>query len=168
MEVHIIHTPKSSSNVVTSAKFRCVRLNMLWTRALQNVIGFRIPLGELFGNLNTTGVSCDQPNNSRVPSMWKRPAVGTFGQYQRQTNVTIHLPDSNYATIWWRYTKQKDCVIRYSVHDSPDSKVHGANVGPAWGRQVSGGPHVGHVNLAIWIILEIVCKSYCFLMYYQY
>ena len=32
----------------------------------------------------------------------------------------------------------------------PDSKVHGANMGPIWGRQDPGGPHVGHVNLAIW------------------
>ena len=25
----------------------------------------------------------------------------------------------------------------------PDSKVHGANLGPIWGRQDPGGPHVG-------------------------
>ena len=91
----------------------------------------------------------------------------TFGQYQRQTNATMHLPESHYATSWWIYTEQQYCVVRYSVHDSPDSKVHGANVGPAWGRQGQGGPHVGHVNLAIWIILEIVRKSYSFLMHYQ-
>ena len=34
--------------------------------------------------------------------------------------------------------------------NSPDSKVHGANMGPIWGQQDPGGPHVGHVNLAIW------------------
>ena len=33
---------------------------------------------------------------------------------------------------------------------NPDSKVHGANMGPIWGRQDPGGPHVGPVNLAIW------------------
>ena len=31
----------------------------------------------------------------------------------------------------------------------PDSKVHGANVGPIWGRQDPGGPHVGPMNFAI-------------------
>ena len=31
----------------------------------------------------------------------------------------------------------------------PDSKVHGANMGPIWGRQDPGGPHVGPMNLAI-------------------
>ena len=35
------------------------------------------------------------------------------------------------------------CVI-------PDSKVHGANMGPIWNRQDPGGPHVGPVNIAIW------------------
>ena len=34
--------------------------------------------------------------------------------------------------------------------DSPDSKVHGANMGPIWGRQDPGGPHVGPMNIAIW------------------
>ena len=31
----------------------------------------------------------------------------------------------------------------------PDSKVHGANMGPIWGRQDSGGPHVGLMNFAV-------------------
>ena len=32
----------------------------------------------------------------------------------------------------------------------PDNKVHGANMGPIWGRQDPGGPHVGPMDLAIW------------------
>ena len=32
----------------------------------------------------------------------------------------------------------------------PDSKVDGANMGPIWGRQDPGGPHVGPINLVIW------------------
>ena len=31
-----------------------------------------------------------------------------------------------------------------------DSKVHGANMGPIWGRQDPGGPHVGPMIFAIW------------------
>ena len=34
--------------------------------------------------------------------------------------------------------------------DNPDSKVHGANMGPIWDRQDPGGPHVGPMNFAIW------------------
>ena len=32
----------------------------------------------------------------------------------------------------------------------PDSNIHGANMGPIWGRQDPGGPHVGPMNFAIW------------------
>ena len=39
--------------------------------------------------------------------------------------------------------------------DIPDSKIHGANMGPTWGRQDPGWPHVGHVNLAIWDVIEV-------------
>ena len=39
------------------------------------------------------------------------------------------------------------------VNEFPDSKVHGANMGPIWGRQGPGGPHVGPMNLAIWVCL---------------
>ena len=53
-------------------------------------------------------------------------------------------------------------VSKHHVHDdeehsnptggnkSPDSKVHGANMGPIWGRQDTDGPHVGPTNFAIW------------------
>ena len=32
----------------------------------------------------------------------------------------------------------------------PDSMVHGAYMGPIWGRQDPGGPHVGPMSFAIW------------------
>ena len=37
-------------------------------------------------------------------------------------------------------------------YNCPDSKVHGANMGPIWGRQDPGGPHVGPMNFIIWVI----------------
>ena len=36
----------------------------------------------------------------------------------------------------------------------PDSKVLVANMGPIWGRQDPGGPHVGPMNFAIWDIIR--------------
>ena len=45
---------------------------------------------------------------------------------------------------YWELQKQ---MIRF-----PDSKVHGANMGPIWGRQDPGGPHVGPMNFAIWVM----------------
>ena len=35
----------------------------------------------------------------------------------------------------------------------PDSKVHGANMGPTWVLSAPGGPHVGPINLAIRVYL---------------
>ena len=34
---------------------------------------------------------------------------------------------------------------------SPDSKIPGANMGPIWGQQDPGGPHIGPMNFAIWV-----------------
>ena len=42
-------------------------------------------------------------------------------------------------------------AIKQSLVYYPNSKVHGAHMGPTWGQQDPGGPHVGHVNLAIWV-----------------
>ena len=42
----------------------------------------------------------------------------------------------------------------HEVNGIPDSKVHGANMGPFWGRQDPGGPHVGPMNLAIWDAMQ--------------
>ena len=33
---------------------------------------------------------------------------------------------------------------------TPNSKVHGANVGSTWGQQDPGGPHVGPMNHTVW------------------
>ena len=45
----------------------------------------------------------------------------------------------------------RDRVIPGELSNTvPDSKIHGTNVGPTWGRQDPGGPHAGHSNLAIW------------------
>ena len=41
----------------------------------------------------------------------------------------------------------------YLFSTYPDSKVHGANMGPIWGRQDPGGPHVGPMNFDIWVVI---------------
>ena len=43
--------------------------------------------------------------------------------------------------------------------DVPDNKVHGADMGPIWGRQDPGGPHVGPMNNVIWgLLLQVAIK----------
>ena len=36
------------------------------------------------------------------------------------------------------------------IIENPEIKANGANMGPIWGRQDPGGPHVGPINFAIW------------------
>ena len=44
------------------------------------------------------------------------------------------------------------CEMGMLVRDFPDSKVHGANMEPIWGRQDPGGPHVVPMNFVIRVI----------------
>ena len=44
---------------------------------------------------------------------------------------------------------------------APDSKVRGANMGPIWGWQDPGGPHIGPMNFAVWgrMLYKMVIKG---------
>ena len=44
-----------------------------------------------------------------------------------------------------------------SQESSPDSKVHGANMGPTWALLALDGPHVGSMNLAIRVMQWTWC-----------
>ena len=44
----------------------------------------------------------------------------------------------------------KSFLLLLMLIAAPNSKVHGANMGPIWGWQDPGGPHVGPMNFAIW------------------
>ena len=53
-------------------------------------------------------------------------------------------------------TKRRDVQLQGEMWQKrevkyPDSKVHGAHMGPIWGRQDPGGLHVGPMNFAIWV-----------------
>ena len=47
---------------------------------------------------------------------------------------------------WWAVRARRVWTLAESI---PGSKVHVANMGPTWGRQDPGGPHVGSMNRAI-------------------
>ena len=68
--------------------------------------------------------------------------------------MALHVREIIYKNVSNRlyhinYFKYRKKIIEVS-HDLPGSKVHGANMGPIWGRQDPGGPHVGPMNFAIW------------------
>ena len=47
--------------------------------------------------------------------------------------------------------KKYYCVADATWQPYPNSKIRGAKMGPIWGRQDPGGPHVGPTNFAIWV-----------------
>ena len=47
-----------------------------------------------------------------------------------------------------------------ALHTHPDSKVHGDNMGPIWGRQDPGGLHVGPMNFVIWTAMLVFQACY--------
>ena len=59
---------------------------------------------------------------------------------------------------------------RASRYTTPNSRVHGANMGPIGGRQDPGGPHVGPMNFAIWGMTRGyggMCVIFAFLPFYS-
>ena len=63
---------------------------------------------------------------------------------------------TDYQSQWHRNVAQRKaasllawCKIANRLCNYPDSNVHGGNMGPIWGRQDPGGPHIGPMNLAI-------------------
>ena len=52
--------------------------------------------------------------------------------------------------------KPQNCLWSFLMRTFPNSKVHGANMGPIWGRQDAGGPRVGPMNFATW---ELWCRT---------
>ena len=64
---------------------------------------------------------------------------------------------------------KKNYHIIVALH-YPDSKVRGSNMGLIWGRQDPGGPHVGPMNLAIWVYFHFIIYtgSPCALVCYDH
>ena len=59
----------------------------------------------------------------------------------------------------WVHVQQCNNFIA-EVPDDPDSKVHGANMGPIWGRQDPGRSQVGPMNFVIWGCLAVPLTIY--------
>ena len=56
---------------------------------------------------------------------------------------------SLFQDVWTSWLLLRGFHAKRSSRRKPDSKVHGANMGPTWVLSVPDGPHVGPMNLAI-------------------
>ena len=78
----------------------------------------------------------------------------------RIRGITLYIIHKLYEAMCvqralWVYEFRQLTWIKDHLVLISDSKIHGANMGPSWVLPAPGGPHVGPMNLAIW-----VCCSY--------
>ena len=102
-------------------------------------------------------------NSSHKGPVTRKMFSSAFGILRYDTVQSV-LPDSDRCLVCDRHRRHN--YIR-SVGDKlsgnlnlifitiPDSKVHGANMGPNWGRQEPGGPRVGPMNFVIWAVYKL-------------
>ena len=110
-------------------------------RPLITKIRLKITFLKFHSNLSGANVNVTKPNQTKpkdnktmslfhVPSCWGKPST-------HQPACLIIMVDVLAPNRW-------QAIV------TPDSKVHGANMGPIWGRQDPDEPHVGSMNFAIW------------------
>ena len=82
--------------------------------------------------------------------IWVPPllVISWMGMVQQQP-WWQHMASFQSADLSWRICDM-DTLTTFHSYQCPDTKVHGANMGPIWGRQDPGGPHVGPMNLDVW------------------
>ena len=55
-------------------------------------------------------------------------------------------------------------IMQYQKKCIPDSKVHGANMGPTWVLSATDGPHAGPMNLALWYMINFSLDFHAHMM----
>ena len=66
--------------------------------------------------------------------------------------LPLAFSQKSYPHVSPATTANELCVLQ-DVH--PDSKVHGTNMGPIWGRQDPSVPHVGPEDFVIWAMISL-------------
>ena len=80
-------------------------------------------------------------------SLHKRPVMWSF-------DVCFVV---SFNKLW---NKLVSLVTIIGTYNYPDSKIHGANMGPTWVLSTTGGSQVGLLNLAIWVAV-LGWEEYC-------
>ena len=95
-------------------------------------------------------------NAENVSIWWRHHAIKhvIYCTCFHSNQIIIVLADSCHANTTRRSGstycyEHPSCSLGPLLLTCPDSKVHGANMGPIWGRQDPGGPHDGPMNLAM-------------------
>ena len=148
-----------------------------WNCAIQVYFLCVVPLPRR--TILLSGVECRVSDRAGVCNVMLRLYFTCMGTSTMQRNVHplhcatnispylsmrwVHLgPVNNKSTLFQVFGQQTLTTGSYS-----DSKVYGTNMGPSWGRQVPGGPHVGPTNFAIWVYSKPHSVCYSKTLYYS-
>ena len=100
-----------------------------------------------------------------------RPILAIFSKLlhlQRDNNEIAFVPVIYNIGTWMILRKYIQFAVQpineLCSRSCPDSKIHGANMGPIWGRQDPGGPHVGPMNFTLWVSVRNPLVSFSFIM----
>ena len=81
----------------------------------------------------------DHDLGCQLAKWWYSNAIGMQSNMYINHKAGVHRMQQRRINS----TEGRGRTQRLIAKDTPDSKVHGANMGPIWGRQDPGGPHVG-------------------------
>ena len=143
----------------------CVRINRTLIVENFHVITcsyFSIPIPEI-GVISPINFS-----SLAVGSIWKRTLNAMLSVWWTLLSVEWQQMTSSKQYGWHRYRMWRNINTGVSrvisiylswwrpgmvtlPHHCPDSTIHGANMGPIWGRQDPVGPHVDPMNFASWV-----------------
>ena len=147
-------------NITTNRIMKCTRmsnmvLQTIWTNRNVSV---RFALSLFDKQITPILYGCpiwslpDSPNlihfgeATRVHK-YEKPCIWNYSdKFRRNTSFANARPEDR------KIPNTNRCIL-IRFNDYPDSKVHGAIEGPIWGWQDPGGPHVGPMNLAIWVMV---------------
>ena len=85
--------------------------------------------------------------HGRIRQSDRRISWEVWIEHPFQTLLTLKLISEEY--VHWIYKSEQWYIAPSQHNHNPDSKVHGANVGPTWVLSAPDGPHFGPTNLVI-------------------
>ena len=93
-----------------------------------------------------------------------------YNCYQFAAKIAQHVFCTKWHVIYYVINLLSLCITHSDTIilavTNPDSKVHGANMGPTWVLSAPDRPHVGPMNLAgKFFILAMQCKIWTWLYY---
>ena len=82
-------------------------------------------------------------------TLWYRPPCVTIELSNVRGCCEARVCMTRYTGYWLPANTCSMISVNTFSKNYPESEVYGAKMGPTWGRQDPGGPHVGPINLAI-------------------